>query len=455
MHVWDRSGNFLLLSQEEAQRCALRFTFRAKLFSLVLAGALIREILAPFTGHPFDFEIWLRLGYYVSMGEDPYKSTFPIANLSMPGSGYLPSIGYPPIWPLLLAGIYKLYAFIGYNNRFFYYFLLKQPMVISDIIDSLLIYKILLPISGRTRAFRASGFWLLSPFTIIISSVWGMFDQMILMLVLTSVMLLPKTARSALSEALGILLKLIPLLYVLVLSFAQRTRTRIAAYLSLTLGVSVIFALLPYVIFPNWSVSSLYGTGVSVAGTVGNSMNYWVILYVVSLGRTVPSQAFPIISVLSYIWIPAVIIASVFCIQKSKGKLDDPKYLSLSIVFITLVFFLTRSQINEQYLTYFLGFGLIDYYAISSSDRRRLFHAIWIDATAFLVANNAYMVRFLDPISPSYRTLEQSLLSGLLGDVRFGIMISTGLLFTLLSTLYLRSLYHEIRTRTMIDVVVK
>lgn len=411
----------------------------------MLVGSLVREIFAPFTGHPFDFEIWIRLGFYTALGQDPYRIMPPVANLSMPGSGPLPSIGYPPAWPFLLAGIYKLYSAIGVDNRFLYYFLLKQPMILCDLIDGLLIYKIVKRFSEKGKAFRALAFWLFCPYTIIISSVWGMFDQVILVLVLLSALLLSRTTTSALSETLGILLKAIPLIYLPVLAFIQKTRTKMIRYLAISIGVSLLFTLLPYLIFPNWNIVSLLGTGTSTVHKVGNSMNYWVVLYVVSNLTALPSQVFPTLDVLSYIWIPAVIAASIFCVRSLKQRSTNAKNVSLALLFVTLTFYLTRSQINEQYLIYFLGFGLVDYYLLASKTRRRIFHAIWIDSLAFLVANNSFLVRFLDPISIFYRNLDMSLTTGLAGDVQLAITVATGLIFSYLCAAYLRSLYSDIR----------
>ncbi|MGI0079152.1 MAG: hypothetical protein ACRECH_05970 [Nitrososphaerales archaeon] len=420
-------------------------TLRVKIISILLVGSFVREIFAPFTGHPFDFEIWIRLGFYTALGQDPYRIMPPVPNLSMPGSGPLPSIGYPPAWPFLLAGIYKLYAAIGPDNRFLYYFLLKQPMILSDLLDGLLIYKIVKMFSDNGRAFRALAFWLLCPFTIIISSVWGMFDQIILALVLLSVLLLSRTATSALSETLGILLKAIPLIYLPVLAFVQRTMPKKIEYLVVSIGISILFTLLPYLIFPSWNISALLGTGSSTVHKVGNSMNYWVVLYATSNLGTVPSQAFPTLDLLSYVWIPAVIIASIFCVRSFSQGSSDRKNIPLALLFVTLTFYLTRSQINEQYLIYFLGFGLVDYYVLASRTRKKIFHAIWIDALAFLIANNSFLVRFLDPISISYLNLDMSLTTGFTGDVIIAITVATGIVFSVLCAIYLSSLYTDIR----------
>jgi hypothetical protein len=54
---------------------------KAGILLLLGAGLAIRETFASFTGHPFDFELWLRLGYYTSLGHDPYTATDQISGL--------------------------------------------------------------------------------------------------------------------------------------------------------------------------------------------------------------------------------------------------------------------------------------------------------------------------------------------------------------------------------------
>jgi hypothetical protein len=95
----------------------------------------VREAFSFWTAHPFDFEIWVRVGYWVARGYTPYDAT-PVA----PGLTFSPvftgtnhaAIGYLPLWPLLLAAIYLLYTVVGFGTPFAYYFLLKQPMILGD-----------------------------------------------------------------------------------------------------------------------------------------------------------------------------------------------------------------------------------------------------------------------------------------------------------------------------------
>ena len=87
-----------------------------KIGALLLLGVLVREAFSFWTGHPYDFELWVRTGYWVARGVNPY-GTISFA----PGVSFVDrhrrrwgaTIAYLPFWPLLLAGLYKVYAFLG------------------------------------------------------------------------------------------------------------------------------------------------------------------------------------------------------------------------------------------------------------------------------------------------------------------------------------------------------
>ncbi|MGI0091113.1 MAG: hypothetical protein ACREBS_05345 [Nitrososphaerales archaeon] len=410
----------------------------------LILGLIIREILAPFTGHPYDMELWVRIGYYVSMGHDPYSLTAPVPGLSFPNPLNVTWIGYPPIWAFFQAGLYKMYAISGLHNRFVYYLLTKQPMIIGDMLVSCLLLKIISNLKNERSAISALRFWMLCPFTIIISSVWGMFDQIVLVLTLGSILLVAETQKSALLEAFAFLLKVIPLIYLPVLAFAQKSKGRIASYLSVTIGASVFFALAPYVVFRNWNLSELVSVGVDVTHKLGNSMNYWGILAYYTGYFSARDTPFHELQDISMLWIPAILIASYFCVISIRGKENLEKNLTISMLFVTLVFFLSKSIINEQYLIYFLGFALIDYYLSGSRYRNLLFHGIWIISLIFLVANNDFLVRFLSPISTYYALFSSTFELGVYGEIRVAMMIAAEILFTVLTFLYMLSLYHEL-----------
>lgn len=415
---------------------------------IAASGLILREILSPFTGHPFDFELWVRIGYYVSRGNDPYVRTFPVSGLSFPGAGLMSWIGYPPTWAFFQAGIYKFYAALGVDNRFLDYLIVKQPMIIGDMVSAYMLYRIIGSYSGTTKGIRAFTFWMFCPLTIVISSIWGMFDQIILVLVLASIFLISETKKSALIQAFAFLLKVIPLIYLPIFAFVQETKRKVILYLCVSIVTSVFFALAPYLFFKSWKLSELIGVGVDVTHKLGNSMNYWETLYVYNyyFPHSLPVFASSIIGGLSYVWAPALLLGSYYCATSVRKSSDLRKGLYLSLLYITLIFFVTKSVVNEQYSIYFLGLGLVDYYVYSRPERMRLFNAIWLVVLGFLFVNNTYLIRFLSPISIYYTSLDHLLTLGFVGEIRSIILIAISILFTTLCVLYLKRLHAEIRS---------
>jgi hypothetical protein len=414
------------------------------LLPLVL-GLVVREVLAPFTGHPFDLELWIRLGYFVSKGLDPYQITPPIPGLSFPGAQYMSWIGYPPTWGFFQAGLYKIYSFSGINDRFLYYYLIKQPMIIADLAVAYLLYKVISELKDRRSGIRAFAFWMLCPFTIMISSVWGIFDQIILVFVLGSILLVEETQKSALMQALGFIFKVIPLIYLPILGLVQPSKARIVNYFAIALGASIFFVLVPYLFFAHWSPGQLASVGVDVSHKIASSSNYWIAFAFYSNHNSVPPWVFQILNPLSYAWAPILLVGSIFCVLCIRNRANVKKNLSLSLLFVTLIFFLTKSVVNEQYVIYFLGLGIFDYYIVGSKRRRKLFHAIWISSFVFLTANNTYFTRFLEPLSPYWLQLNMKFENGILGDYRSDILLVSGVVFSGFCLAYLLSLYREIK----------
>src|SRR2546426_8801559 len=118
---------------------------------LLLIGLAIREAFSFWTGHPYDFEVWLRNAYFVSQGANPYTAYFP----PVPGLSFtflnqsLAGVGYLLVWPLIVAALYRVFAVIAGENRFVLYFLLKQPPVLADVFRGFLIHRAIVRWGGN------------------------------------------------------------------------------------------------------------------------------------------------------------------------------------------------------------------------------------------------------------------------------------------------------------------
>ena len=380
----------------------------------------------------------------MSKGLDPYRYTTPIQGLSIPGTSLLPSIGYPPLWPFIAAAIYDVYSLIGIESRFLYYFLLKQPMILGDVVAAFLIYKIVRNGVDLRSAERAFSFWMFCPFIIIISSIWGMFDQLVLVFVLAALVLLHRTLRGSVTEFVSIILKGFPVVFLPVLSMGQITTRRRLAYFILASGLALLFTLAPYSIFRGWNIAGLYGTGIDIVNKAANSINYGVVVFFLSSLSLIPQNWEPYWRLVGYAWVPAIVASYIFCFRNLKRERISAQYMVRALLFVTLVYFLTRLNLNEQFVVYFLGFGLIDI-SWGGSRRSRLFAGVWVSALVFLIANNTYMVRFLAPVSGYFTELNNVLTSGGLQYVRFGLMVAAGLAFTIFCVKYIASLYSELK----------
>src|SRR3989441_8566653 len=201
---------------------------------LLLIGLAIREGLSFWTGHPYDFEVWLRNSYFVSQGANPYTAYFP----PVPGLSFaflnqsLGGVGYLPLWPLIVAGLYRVYVVIPGANRFVLYFLLKQPPILADVLLGFLMHRAIVRWSVNAEvALRGLKFWMFFPYAIIISAIWGMFDAMVAVLVFAFLLSTDAVKGYALI-GLGILLKWLPLIYIPYYVFREGGARRLGGVVS-------------------------------------------------------------------------------------------------------------------------------------------------------------------------------------------------------------------------------
>jgi hypothetical protein len=142
-----------------------------------------------------------------------------------------------------------------------------------------------------------------------------------------------------------------------------------------------------------------------------------------------------------YLWVPAVVIASLLA-RRWFGFGTDRGVVQ-SLLVITLTFLLVRGQVNEQYVVYLLALLLIDA-ALWSPKRMKLFYALSAVIIAAVVTNNILLIRFLSPVYPNALQLESSVISAI-NPLRNGAVYLEGLAFSLLNLWYLAALIKERR----------
>jgi hypothetical protein len=350
-------------------------------------GLAIRELLAPWTGHPYDFEIWTRLGFYMQNLGNPYRTLPYVPGLSFSPFSVTGSIGYPPLSAFIFALTYRLYALLGEPSRFLYYFLLKQPIVLADIGAALVLAKIIL-LSGDARSARTALLvWLYFPLGIIISSMWGQLDPISLFLSLLSIyfFLSSKWLPSAAMLGLAIYLKTLPIVFLPVFLMLARTsrKTRLG-YSVISLIIPVAGTLVPAQVF-NWGYLGVYNNiSFQVALPLSGAMS---VLGLVYLASPIPSIGHYLIG---SIWIP-VLLATYFYIWKRNIPLVH------GLIITILAFSMSRPFLTEQYSIYPLAFLLL----VQTRENVGHFLGLAASATAFLIVNNTLLVIFFTPISTS------------------------------------------------------
>ena len=353
----------------------------------IALGLAIRELLAPWTGHPYDFEIWARIGFYMQNLGNPYGRLPYVPGLSFAPYATTGSISYLPFSAFIFAFTYRIYSLLGEPSRFLYYFLLKQPMVLADIGAALVLAKIIL-LSGDARSARTAFLvWVYFPLGIIISSMWGQLDPIALFLSLLAIyyFLASKWLASAAMLGLSIYLKTLPLVFLPVFLMRARASSSVRlSYSLISLGIPVLGTLVPVLWF-NWGYQGIYNnSSFQVAIPWNGAMSALNIIY---LTLDLPSLARYVIGA---IWIPLLLATYVY-IWKHDLRLIQ------GLLIAVLVFSISRPFLPEQWSLYPLAFLLL----ARDGEKMGHFLGLAVSATAFTIVNNTLLVRFFAPISVS------------------------------------------------------
>jgi hypothetical protein len=404
-----------------------------------LLGFLIRESLSFWTGHPYDFEIWVRTGYVVAHGANPYGSLAP----PIPGVSFsytsqpLPLAAYPPAWSALLGLLYRTWEGVGGGDRFALYFLLKQPPILGDVASSYLLYRLALRWTDAPSTARSvAAFWAFSPYTILVSAVWGQFDSLIVLTVLT--ILWVRTAASQnLLIALGIVVKWFTVV-LLPLELLRRRRWGRLWPVSVVIGLAGFAAAFFWA--TGWGLANLLSIMLAEIQGTGGGMN---IAHLLTFGpvRTITGGSPVIYGTLPYLWIPAVVIAGAIASRWVQGS--TPSSEVRAVAFITATFLLARWGLNEQYMLYLFALLALDVAAFHPH-RRALFRVAYVLSLMYLFVHDDLGASFLGPIRPDLVSWVTGVTaSGTVGDLKVGLLLALAVLLTVVLVQVVYALWSE------------
>ncbi len=387
---------------------------------VLLVGLLLREALSFWTGHPYDLEVWIRTGYVVAHGINPYLHPWP----AVPGVSFgyvdepLPSAAYLPFWPLVFGGSYRLWEAVGGGNRFVLYFLLKQGPIAGDIATAALLYRYVLGATGDPkRAAAILAFWSFFPYDLLIGAVWGQLDPVTTAIVLVVLLVGERKAASRnLLWGLGIFVKWITAIYLPLELFLHRGLRRLWPFAGalLAFGLTILaFAA------AGWSFTGLFATSTSQSGGGGGGMNLAELFARPPLAGTL--VAYPLLqTALEDLWIPVVFAAGWIGARWMRWGGAGQEVRAL--LFVMTLFLLVRWGLYEQYLLYPFALLLVDLY-VYHPKRWGIFAFVAVAASAFLVTNSVLLVWFATPIDPAAFTWTQAIDSSpFWGTVRYDLL---------------------------------
>jgi hypothetical protein len=409
--------------------------------TLLIMGVVVREAFSFWTGHPFDFEIWVRAGYWVARGYNPY-SPLPFApGVSFAndfgGPNLSPIVGYLPLWPVLLAGLYGIYALLGSPNPDVYYFLIKQPIIAADVLLAYSLYRYVQR-RGSERSSFVLKLWLFSPYNILLSGIWGMFDAIPMLFILFALAARPGAYRGVWA-GLATFAKSIPIIYAIPLSRGPKP----ARNLALAVGIPTVLSL-GMIWIAGWPISVVGVTVQSTVAKYGASLSLWEIMYYLNYLGVLSTTLLSHFIWTGYIWIPAVGVATVLA-YKWFG-FDTERGMVESLLLITLAFLLLRGVVNEQYALYLYALALIDI-ALWSPQRRKLLLTSVAAVLAFNGTNDFLFIRYLAPTFHNALAIETNLVAPI-AQGRNALLFLEAAVFWAVNIYYFYSLARERGRRT-------
>src|SRR5512143_3871702 len=96
---------------------------------LLALSIMVQILLGLYFGHVYDMRIFMATGYLVGTGQNPYIPQDLSAVFHNPTFQAITTVGYPPPWPLVLGGIYRVVYSIA-PNLLVYNGVIKLPLIV-------------------------------------------------------------------------------------------------------------------------------------------------------------------------------------------------------------------------------------------------------------------------------------------------------------------------------------
>ena len=344
---------------------------------LVILGLLVRLVPAAFTAHPTDMQSWKTIGAAIYNGQNPY---------TLPAYGLV----YSPLWGFVCGMAYAVY--IQVQNSFVFNFVIKLPIIAADMAIAKNIQMIVLAKTKNEKTARgAMMLYLFNPVTILMSSIWGMFDAIPVFLVLLSMISLARQQylKSSLILGIGIAFKgiypalLLPLFLYTITKMEGKKRETLG-YLASSILVPAVF-LTPFLMADIASYINI--TIIHYIQRPLSNLTYWLAI------RAALGQNEGLVSTISFMILIAVFpLLYAYILRKAESKT-----IAKMMTQILLAFYLVSPTVNEQYIVWLIP-PMIIYAIMEERKMRTSLYSLSIITTVYAIANAG--VAFFIPINP-------------------------------------------------------
>ncbi len=304
---------------------------RRELKLAILVAAVSRLAFSPFFGHPWDMYVWLKSGEIALRQVNIYLVENPV---DYPWGFY----AYPPTWLYWLMAASALGGLIGSLN--IQVFLIKLPIIVSDIAVGVLVYRIALKLGlGEKKATIATLIWLFNPISFFMSAIWGMFDSIAVLFMLLALdsILDERYFRAGMFIGVGTAVKILPALLIppTIVYLVRSRRISLGKALKTILTPATLVFLAfsaPFLTTPLEYFKHIFQHTKSVG-----SFTYW--------------SALSNFINISNFWFISIIVFAAFLVAAYRDRRDDgwQEYVRMSAATVA-AFLATSPKVNIQYL---------------------------------------------------------------------------------------------------------
>jgi len=469
-HTIERQGKIDLRASASDEGGSGLTQAKSRLWPTILFGLAVRLALTPWTEQRFDMYVWRLTGAYIYVYHlDPFWPWVGTPSIYPP----ILNFSYPPFWLLTITTLYPFWlsnsgftfprdvsqlwqmgvqtgnVYDSYKSFLpaslpFLDFILKLPIIACDIIIAYALYRAF--DDHRSAQSAVTWLWLLNPYVILISAVWGQFDSIPTMFSLLSILFAVrgKPNFSGFLLALGCLAKVFPVTYLPLVALYNWKKARVEAAKFAASFLATCASFLPvyfvlgngipsiYLSLASWPSPDWFGRN-AVGGLT------WLRLVDISSWH----HNYPLFLALL---IPLYVII-LFGFRRMKFEAQG---LVVSVLAVTFALYLTYTIVNEQYVIWFLPFLVIAFPNL----RALKLGAVAMNSLAFVYAFLQYGMfygTFLSPILDSKVGPLNAWISNALNGLEStrlgsGLMVELSLAFSLITLACLTFvLFHAIQ----------